>query len=169
MADTTPETFDLDAWIAGAKRKQTRCRVTLQAGLVAEIEDIDALFADARDEDKPALLEQRQALIDAIEGSYVTWRFQDLSQADMDAVSAEMGDRDDAGERGLRLIARQVIEPAGVTYEHLQRMAEDDKVPASVFQAIVGAALSARDALAVDVPFSAAVSAWSSTPASWSS
>lgn len=150
---STPDQFDLDAWIAGATPRRTHCRVTLRAGLVDQITELDEQISGADEDARTAVAEQRAALVAEFEDSFVSWRFRGLTQGDLDAVDAAMSDPLDATERGTRLIAQQVIEPVGVTYETIRAMSESDVVPVSVFNLITETALAARDETNVSIPF----------------
>lgn len=166
MTDPSPATFDIEAWLSGAVPVVKSCRVTLKAGLEGQIRDLDEQInvgilgvSGEGDVALRDLATERQALAVELEESWVVWRFRDLLQSDIDAIGEAMDGRDDsADERGLRVLAAQCVDPAGVTWETFQTMADSDAFPLSVFARIADTAAAARDAVAVSVPFSRNVS-----------
>lgn len=169
----TPENFDLNAWVSGIQPTTRAVNIYGRADLIAEIEMLEAKLkiaeaaADSGEEslddagsvaDLEARLTQRyQEFVD----SGITFKVQGRSENWLDAVEKRC--RNSARVNGaskdektvfvqLNQLAESIVQPEGVTYEHLAALREVSE--SQVRKLLVAFSLACNQAPQVTAPFS---------------
>lgn len=132
LAGTTVETafgkvpFNLDQWVQGVLPTRRSVTVYQRPDLLAQIDELAAREAVARREDREALVEQAVALTGHLRASGVQFVIEGRTSSwiiDHDKALTGRGVKDDT-DILLHRLAAQIVEPAGVTFEHLKALAE---------------------------------------------
>ena len=143
-----PEGFDLNAWFSGIRKTIRSCNVYARGDLLADIEDterrLQLVEADDADEysmadagSKDALNARLDAMYKELLASGVTFRIEARSPDWIKAKEKEvttsseshgLSKDDKARLSTMHQLADAIIEPAGVTVEHLQ-MLESESFP----------------------------------------
>jgi len=168
-----PADFDINSWIAGIQSTIRSTNIYARADLIGEIEALEARLriaeAAAADEEAgldeaseaSALREQIAALQQAVVDSGVTFKVQGRSEnwllnvekafknhPDTNGMSKE----DKAVYVQLHQLAGSIVQPVGVTYDHLAQLREASE--AQVRKLLVSFSLACNQAPQVTVPFS---------------
>lgn len=119
-------TFDLDRWVQGVLPTRRSVTVYQRPDLLAQIDDLAAREAVARREDRDALVAQATELTDKLRESAVRFVIEGRTSAWVVdyAKSLEAQGVKDSTDVILHQLAAQVVEPVGVTFEHLKTLAE---------------------------------------------
>lgn len=121
-----PATFDLARWVAGVVPTRRSETVYQRADLLAEIDRIAAAEAVAPKGQRAALVEQATALTDQLRASGVTFVVEGRTSSwvlDTETRLKAQGVTDSTDVL-LHQLAEQIVEPAGVTFEMLRRLAD---------------------------------------------
>ena len=174
MSDETftqpaPAVFDIDAWVKGVKLPEKSVVVYQRPDLVGEFESLEVALRDAQtkaaanaDDDRLAdpaksraadIADRMETLREQMSGSAITFRFRSPSPDEYEVVKKDAGKGAQPLEITFRLLARQCVEPAGLTWEHFKAM-YDGFGDGYFSNTILRCANEAREAEAVDVPFS---------------
>lgn len=173
-----PEDFDLDAWMSGVRSTVRSVTIYQRGDLLAEIEDIErrlqlaeapdaAEFGIEDDGGGPEALNDRlDALYRTLLDSGVTFKVEARSNDWLDdiynSVTQASEGRSLTKEERLavankRQLAGAIIQPQGVTYEHLDRL---EKVSGAQYRKLLAAFFQANSAApVVTAPTSPASSA----------
>lgn len=161
--------FNINDWVAGVRLPEKSVVVYQRPDLVGEYEALSVALKDAQvaaaveaaDDrlggsagDRVAeIAERMEAARQAMSASAVTFRFRSPSPDEVELVKKEAGKHADSLEVTFRLLARQCVEPKGLTWETFKAMYAGfgDGYFANT---ILRCANEAREAGAVDVPFS---------------
>lgn len=167
-----PAKFDLRSWISGTTAVTRSCTVYGRPNLMGEIESLKDELAEIQaaefDDDRPLALSaglevarKIEALRAEMHASAVRFRFRGLRNGELEELKAEMGREDDApdgiGELDYRMLERQCVAPAGVTWEDFRTL--HTNFGAYFGRTILKTAGDAASGGGVDVPFSSASSA----------
>jgi len=163
-AEQDAKTFQLDAWFSGVTPTFRSCTLYQRADLMARVDELttrlrlaEAMPQEDRqlsDESPAAIRREIEELAEEFEASAITFKVQGRSDAYRDGLKKKLkkqGIEEDA-QVGLHILADAIVEPRGVTVEHLQRLADVSEAQLSIlFRAV---ALASTEAPRVDVPFS---------------
>jgi len=163
-----PDAFDINAWISGVKLPEKSVVVYGRSDLVGEYEALgvelakaQATAAEIQDDrlsgpakDDPAdIAERMEQTRQLMAGSARTFRFRSPSPDEITDVKTEAGKKATNLEVTFRLLARQCVAPAGLTWENFKAMYAglgDGYFSATVLRC----ANEAREAADIDIPFS---------------
>ena len=149
-----PKTFDLDEWLAGASRVTKFVEVYGKPHLQAEIDELEALAADADEADRDEILERADALRDEMESSRARFKITSIPDERIESIRRKVKDEE---ERTFAIMAEQIIAPAGMTPEKVRAIR--DAIGDGYFaQTLTATCLAAQQGLGVTVPFSSAAS-----------
>lgn len=123
---TATVALDMDAWLGDARPAARGLRIYGRPDLRADMDLLEEQARTAKGDAAAEVRAQMTALAERYDASGVWFRVQARSDAQVDAV------REKAKEQGvtdeavivLHLVADAIVEPAGITAEHLQRLAE---------------------------------------------
>ena len=167
-----PADFDINSWIAGIQATVRSTNIYARADLIGEIEALEAQLriveAAAADEagldeasEASALREQITELQQAFVASGITFKVQGRSENWLLNVEKEfknhadtngMSKEDKAVYVQLHQLAGSIVQPVGVTYDHLAQLREASE--AQVRKLLVSFSLACNQAPQVTVPFS---------------
>ena len=149
-----PKTFDLDEWLAGASRVTKFVEVYGKPHLQAEIDELEALAADADETDRDEILERADVLRDEMESSRARFKVASIPDERVESIRRKVKDEE---ERTFAIMAEQIIAPAGMTPEKVRAIR--DAIGDGYFaQTLTAICLAAQQGLGVTVPFSSAAS-----------
>lgn len=118
--------FDFGKWVRGVLPTRRSVVVYQRPDLLARIDELAAREAVARGEDRQRLAEEATDLTDELRESAVTfvvegrtsaWVMEQEKRAKSDGLT-------DPTDILLSQLAAQIVEPAGVTFDHLKALAE---------------------------------------------
>lgn len=132
----TPATFNFDDWVAGVRPTRRKIKLFPQAHLVARLDELaEAIDATPEGEDVDPLIDEFEAVRKQFrDGVWFTVekRSSESVLANRKALAKRLGikldedgdaaNTDDSIVLVLHQLANQIVEPAGVTYEHLRAM-----------------------------------------------
>ncbi len=149
-----PKTFDLDEWLAGASRVTKFVEVYGRPHLQAEIDELDALAADAEsDDERDDLRARADALREEMEASRARFKVSSIPDERVEAIRKKVKDQEAAA---FAIMAEQFVSPP-MTADVLTSIR--DAIGDGYFaQTITSACVAAQQGLAVTVPFSSAAS-----------
>lgn len=126
-----PEEFDFAAWLAGVRPTRRAVKLYARADVLARMEEISQLVEDADDEQAGALVDEFDALKAAFENSgrwfVVEARSSEWVEDFRRVYKRDHGIKGEPGDRQriaiiLAQLAEQIVSPAGVTAEMLERL-----------------------------------------------
>lgn len=171
------DSFDLDAWITGAKLPERSVTVFGRPDLMGEYESLEAELTRLRSvetDDQPTddrlttrspegqIADRMHELRQEMQRSSLVFRFRSLAPGELEEVLEEAGKGSAPEEKTYRCLARQCVAPAGVTWQQMRDL--NKRIGEGYFSAtILTTAAAAREANAVTLPFSLAASVARST------
>jgi len=165
------ETFNLRAWIKGTAPVTRSVTVYGRPDLMGVIEELSDRLVEAQaaemDDDRPLarsaaldLAEQIEAARKEMHASALRFRFRGLKNGEHEEIKAEFGREDDApdgiGELDYRIVARQCVQPEGLSWEDFRDL--HGNLGNYFARTIMVTANAAVSGGGVDVPFSSASS-----------
>ena len=165
------ETFDVRGWIRNTAPVTRSVTVYGRPDLMGEIEALDdrvvELQATEFDDDRLGYVSEAQKVAQQAEelrvqmhASALRFRFRGLKNGELEEIKAEFGREDDApdgvGELDYRIMARQCVQPAGLSWEDFRTLHEN--FGAYFARTLMKTAQEAVMGGGVDVPFSSASS-----------
>ncbi len=149
-----PKTFDLDEWLAGASRVTKFVEVYGKPHLQAEIDELEALAADADEPERDEILERADALRDEMESSRARFKITSIPDERIEEIRRKVKGEED---RSFAVMAEQITSPPGMT--PAKARAIRDAIGDGYFaQTLTATCLAAQQGLGVTVPFSSAAS-----------
>jgi hypothetical protein len=130
---TTPQEFDIDAWLDDAERPARSVTVYQKAGLIADLDALEARIENAEDEevDGPSagggsLRTQYAKLAKQFHDSALTIRIQSLTKDEQKEIGKAHADLD-AGDLGCEILAAAITSPkiTGAQVKKLARVIGD--------------------------------------------
>lgn len=128
-----PEEFDFAAWLGGVRPTRRAVRLYARADVLGRMEEIAGLIEDAEGEQADALVDEFEELQRTFEASG-RWFFVEARSAEWvedfrRVYKRDHGIKGDPGDRQriaiiLAQLAEQIVSPAGVTAEMLERLHE---------------------------------------------
>lgn len=128
----TPQDFDFDAWLEGAERPERAVTVYQKAGLIADLDRLEAQILaadDSEDADGPSmgggagkLRAEYQKLAQQFHDSALTFVVQGRDDAEKAELLKSNKDAVERGEFGYVVLADAILSPQ-VTPEQLKRLA----------------------------------------------
>lgn len=117
--------FDLGKWIAGVLPTRRSVPVYQRGDLLAALDDVSAQESLARGAARESLTERAREITDELVASRVVFVVEGRTSAWVTDHAAQLEKRGvkDATDILLHQLADQIIEPAGVTFDHLKALA----------------------------------------------
>lgn len=152
-----PGDFDLQAWIEGATGN--RRAVTLYSDLAANA-DVDVLAARIDEARKTGasvdelrdLEAQRKAAAQRVIDSAVDFVVEGLTGDGIRRITETFGDDVTDDDKALAVLARQIVQPEGITVEFLRLMQE--RLPSQFARLLQTATQATQEFTGVTAPFS---------------
>lgn len=151
--ELVPATFNVDEWLAGASRVTKMVEVYGKPHLQAEIDELDALAADAEGDERDELNTRADALREEMEASLARFKVSSIPEERVEAIRKKVKDPEAVA---FAIMAEQFISPPMTA--DLLRSIRDAIGDGYFAQTITSACLAAQQGLAVTVPFSSAAS-----------